>query len=564
MATMWPRRLPREIRRNPLRSTECRVYDRLDSALDERWHVFYSRPWLGLSSTGEEIDGEADFVVAHADHGFISIEVKGGEIRYDPATERWTSTDRNGIVHTIKNPVGQARTAKHRVLDQLKKSSHWVTRRICIRHGVMFPDTRIPDRDFGLDRPRYIFADHDQLTADFAGWIIGRFQAREPDDSVRTTEPLGDDGIRALTKLLADPFHLRVPLGHLVQEDDQELELLTERQYCILSALRDLRRIAVRGGAGTGKTVLALEAARRAADDGGKTLLTCFNSALAAHLRSRVGPGVDVHTFHALCGLAAARAGLRASDGIDPNRLHEHVLPELLVDAADLLTTFRYDTIVVDEGQDFLRHWWPALQSVLVEDGRLIVFYDSNQRLYQDIGNLPKDVSAHPVPLNQNLRSTDTIHNVAMRHYAGEPILPSGVPGVPVDARIAIDPTKCREKLLEVIARLSTIERVAPDDIAILVANEAEADALTSGGLIGRLPVAKCDNPAPGAVIVDTIRRFKGLEAQIVVVVASPALIGERELAYVATSRPRAHLIGIGDRSSLESLGIVAQAVQVG
>src|SRR4051812_19515940 len=130
MAVMWPRRLPREVRDKPFRRAECRVYERLEVGLDARWAAFYSRPWLGLTSTGEEVDGEADFIVAHPDEGCIALEVKGGRIDYDPREEKWTSTDRYDVERKIKNPVGQARTAKHQILQKLQESSHWRPRRI--------------------------------------------------------------------------------------------------------------------------------------------------------------------------------------------------------------------------------------------------------------------------------------------------------------------------------------------------------------------------------------------------------------------------------------------------
>jgi hypothetical protein len=530
------------------------VYDALKQALDDRWTVFYSRPWLGLSRTGDEIDGEADFIIAHPERGFLAIEVKGGEIDYDPASERWTSTDRNKIEHVIKNPVAQARDAKHRILDQLKKSPHWPVRFVCIRHGVIFPDTAIHDRDYGPDRPRYIFADRREFQSDLAGWIERRFQMATPDDAVGNSAPFGDDGVRALTKLLAEPFHLRVPLGHLMDDDDHEIEVLTQRQFVILSAIELLPRIAIRGGAGTGKTVLAVEVARRAAERGQKTLLTCFNRALAKRLTARIGTGVELRSFHSLCGFAASNAGLSAPRGVSEHDLHENILPELLLDSASRLPSLRYDTVVVDEGQDFRAHWWPALESVLKPGGRLVVFHDSNQRLYHDVAALPKELAAQPIPLNQNLRNTDAIHAMAMRHYAGEPILPSGIAGIPVEMHVTAEPAKCRHKLLEVIGRLCEVESVAPDDIAILTANESEGRMLAPEGLIGRIPVVPCDAPIPGAITMDTVRRFKGLDARAVIVIATAALTVDPELAYVAISRARTHLVGIGDADSISAL----------
>jgi hypothetical protein len=87
-ARMWPRSLPREVLENPLRAAEIKVYNRLSEVLDESFTVFYSRPWLGLTLSGAERDGECDFVIAHAEFGILTIEVKGGAIAYDPEYDR--------------------------------------------------------------------------------------------------------------------------------------------------------------------------------------------------------------------------------------------------------------------------------------------------------------------------------------------------------------------------------------------------------------------------------------------------------------------------------------------
>lgn len=78
MAVMWPRKLPPDVVRNPLRSAECDTYRHLQTALDDSFTVFYSRPWLGLTATGDEVDGECDFVVAYPKLGLLTIEVKSG------------------------------------------------------------------------------------------------------------------------------------------------------------------------------------------------------------------------------------------------------------------------------------------------------------------------------------------------------------------------------------------------------------------------------------------------------------------------------------------------------
>lgn len=556
MAVLWPRRLPREIRENPLRSAERTVYQRLAASLDDRWSVFYSRPWLGLSPTGEEIDGEADFIVAHPDEGFLALEVKGGRIDRDPTEDRWTSTDRHGVTRRIKDPIAQARTAKHRIIEKLQESPHWRPRRIRIRHGVVFPDVTIPARDLGPDMPRRLFCDRDELEGDFRAWLLARFRA--PEDRDPAGDVLGDDGMRALTKLLAEPFTLRVPLGYLTEDDERDLEVLTQQQYQVLATLEEIPRAAVRGGAGTGKTVLALESARRLAEGGKRTLLTCYNRALAHRLRAMSGGGHDIDSFHSLCRRMSGAAGLAVAQGIPEKELYEDVLPDLLARSAEARPELRYDAIVVDEGQDFRPHWWVAIDALLRPGGRLQVFYDANQRVYRDISALPRDIEAVPVPLSQNLRNTRAIHAVSMRYYSGYPTHPNDVEGIPVEAALVLDSASFHRAVGEVVRRLVEVERVPPEQIAAIASSEGLCGRIAPERMVGRFATCSCDESRQGAVILDTIRRFKGLEARVVVLVASGDLVRDEELLYVATSRPRAHLVVVGEREALGSLGVAS------
>lgn len=554
MARIWPARLPRSVRTNPLRAAECSIYEKLNATLGADWVVFYSRPWLGLTATGEEIDGEADFVVAHPDQGILTIEVKGGGIAYDPVSDQWTSRNRDGIVFDIKDPVQQARGSKYQILRQLNRSSHWRPHWVRARYGVVFPDTRLGNVSLGTDKPRAIFADRNEVVADIGSWVKARLAAPEHDD--RASEaPLGPPGIRALEKLLAAPFHLSVPLGHYLDDDDKDIELLTERQYRVLELIKDNPRVLIKGAAGTGKTVLAVEAARRAADQGQKVLLTCYNAALAAVLKSRIGDAVDVLSFHALCSTVAAKAGLSPPAAVSTSDLYEHHLPTLLAEGASAVPDFRYQHIIVDEGQDFRSHWWPALDSLLAPAGRLIVFHDSNQRLYGDLAKLPADLIAVPISLNQCLRNTKRIHELVMHHYKGEPVIGSDVVGERPVAVVTENPAAVTEACRKIVTRLVDVERIALEDIVILIARETDRPALCKAGTLGPYATKHCDEIRDGAITVDTVERFKGLDGKAVILIASPQLVVDYDSAYVATSRARTHLIALGDRAALARLG---------
>ncbi|NBD14036.1 AAA family ATPase [Corallococcus silvisoli] len=550
MAVMWPRALPDEVKRNELRAAERKVYERLASELDRSWVVFYSRPWLGLKPSGEEIDGECDFVIARADSGILAIEIKGGAVSFDPATTQWMSRDRWGLRHKIKNPVAQARTSKHQLLEKVKNSRAWKSRRIRARHAVILPDSLRPGSELGPDMPLSLFCFLDEFEKGLEPWLKTRLGTPSAVDG---EEPLGRDGLAALEELLVKPFALRTPVGHLVAEDDAALQALTPGQYRILTCLEEIPRAAVSGGAGTGKTLLAMEKARRCAETGMQTLLTCFNRPLADHLSTVLGPdsGVEVMTFHALCKRKAEAAGLSVPDGTIPDVIDER-WPELLMQAAERRHELRYDAIVVDEGQDFRPHWWPAVDSLLTRSGRaqLYVFLDGNQRVYKETAGLPKDVGLIPIRLAENLRNTKRIHETAWRHYAGHATEAIGPEGVAVDWR-EVPLGGMRQALDACIARYVGQENIPAEDIAVLFAREQELRELVPGNRLGGCATVTCGPLRRGALTVDTVRRFKGLERPVVIVMADPNLLRDKELAYVALSRARSYLIVIGPKDCL-------------
>jgi hypothetical protein len=74
----------------------------------------------------------------------------------------------------------------------------------------------------------------------------------------------------------------------LAEERDALAEQLTHEQAVILGAISLLPRVEIPGGAGSGKTWLALEQARRLSRGGKRVALTCYSRGLAEYLRRTV------------------------------------------------------------------------------------------------------------------------------------------------------------------------------------------------------------------------------------------------------------------------------------
>lgn len=553
MAKMWPRRIPPDVLQNPLRSTEVAVYRKLERELDDHWWVFYSRPWLGLTATGAEKDGECDFVVAHAQRGMLCIEVKGGAVAWNAETGQWTSRDRFGINHNIKDPVNQARSSKHELLKRLKEIRGFEQRWIATRHGVVLPDNVNPGRDLGPDRPLRIFCFADTYSRHLAEWVESRFVQ----DTEGNEEALGVDGLHALKDLLARPFQLQMCLGPGLRAEDREIEYLTHQQFHLLEAIAELPRVLITGGAGTGKTVLAGHLAENLAKARKRTLLVCYNRPLAERL-SRDAHGVEgltVRSFHQLCQSVLAQAGAAAPAESGNRQVYfDESLPTAAVNCLSGATVQKYDAVIVDEGQDFRELWWLLIDALVKPEGQLRVFADNNQRVYGDVGRLKRELQLAPIPLSWNLRNTKGIHEAAYRHYEGRPVQCDGPAGEPPRVVEVPDAGRIAGEISKLVQSLTREHDIAAHDLAVLVPNDGWRQDIATGGHLAGLEVTDAVTRKDGCVVVDTVRRFKGLESLVTVIVADADLAANEELAYVAISRARTRTFLVGQARHLKAM----------
>src|SRR5581483_1854672 len=340
---------------------------------------------------------------------------KGGRLAYDPQTRRWRQTGRSGTHDLIEDPFHQAREEMHSLVEILSAQPGWNRWRPSYGYAVAFPDGSY-ERAAHRGAPVEVVVDRDDMER--LGERVAQIMAfwRRPD------RRFGAEGMEALASALGFRVEIRTPLKLQFDEEDKTIVELTDDQAWILSFIAHRKRAAVTGPAGCGKTILAVEIAKRLAAMGHRTLLTCFNRRLADHLRdaTRDVSGLEVAHFHALCVRVAREAGLALPiESEDPGSPYfERELPDLLGRGARALGP-RYDAIVVDEAQDFRDGWWPALLALHrdPDEGFLYLFADDNQNLYG--GRLPLDQVELCPPLPANLRNTRAIHEFVSVFYAG-------------------------------------------------------------------------------------------------------------------------------------------------
>lgn len=551
-------------------NAELRLLRALDNQLGTEFVVMHSVAWISKPGSSGPRDGETDILIAHPQFGLLVVEVKGGGISLDYRNQRWTSTNRNGIEHQIKNPFEQAKRGKFGILEKLKENPGWLRlqlRRFNLGHAAFFPDIGDGARLQGPDAPREIIGDRGDLER-LAEWVdqAFRYWSKRQDGAL---DEIGKRGVEAIASIFARTATTRPLLSARIEDEEERRVHLTRRQATVLDMLKRQRRVMIAGGAGTGKTLIAREKAVRLANEGMQTLLVCFNRGLADHIREICTgtPGLDVASFHQICHrwIGRAKAELGRNLMAEARRAYpranefDQLMPIALANAVDALGP-AYDAIVVDEGQDFGDEFWMPIEMLLTdpEQGILYVFLDENQDIYRRSASVP--ISGEPVVLDQNCRNTGAVHRAAYHHYRGAAVEPSEIEGVAVEEVHASDIDNQRRSIGALLAKLLVEEKISAHQIAILLCNANQRNAceralktvsLPKGTEFGRL-----EDYGEDIVTVDTVARFKGLERDVIILWAFEDCSADRdrETLYVGMSRAKSVLYLCGSREACRTV----------
>lgn len=513
-------------------SGEVTVFNALRDGLDDTWEAYHSVGLLDDTPDGAK-DGELDFVLCHPEQGVLCLEVKGGSIECRHG--EWYR-DLGGTPTRVQDPFAQVTGHKHKLLNRIDGVDGWRARDLLVGHALVLPDVSVHSLVLGPDAPPEIIIDR-RGTAEVAT-AVGAALAYHRGVRDRRRPP-GENGATMLRNLLAPTVTISVPLATAFRDEDAALIELTREQSLGLARMARNRRMAIYGCAGSGKTMLAVEHARRLAEDGHDVLFVCFNRALAAHLHQTTGDErIEFTTFHRLCARLAGRGGVALTeyaDGQPPQSFYDDELPTALVEATAVLGP-QYDALIVDEAQDLHDDWLAALMCCLREeqDAPVWLFLDDNQRVYEDRLTVPRDLVSWE--LSTNCRNTQRIHKELLSLYTGatRPDVRGPEGRDPELLHTADQPAQ----VAAVLDRLLGPDDVPAKDIVVLSSHSRE-NSRVAQALGERL------GDGPGAVHFSSIRAFKGLEAAVVVLCEledTDAATRDQQL-YVGLSRARNHCV---------------------
>jgi hypothetical protein len=497
--------------------------------LGNDWTILHHVSWQSLRD-GRQGDGEADFLLVHPKIGLIVIEVKGGGI--DVHDGRWYSTDRNGVRHPIKNPYEQAVASKYALLKWLKSLGF---ARCPLGHAVVFPHIdKLPPLGPAATR-QITFLRSDLPNIEIALRGCARHWA--------LTADLPKSDVNEIIRHLAPSVRLNRSLSEASAAAESRLIELTAEQVAAFAGLRASRGGLILGAAGTGKTVLAIARAQQLGREGFNTLFVCYNEILGNELATSTQDTerLSTGTFHSLCFREANRA--RISVPSSPStEWWENDAAEILVEACDKTET-TFDAIVIDEGQDFAPSWIDALRCITAQrdDTPFYVFADPRQDIW--MRNWASSIDFQfSYELHRNLRNT---HPIAEKVSAsiGEALRPPfGAHGPPVRWRDLRDETRPLSDILAAVEQLID-HGFGPQNLVVLCAASTTAQHLREHSVGPYSFGAWRSNGIP----VETIARFKGMEAEaIVLVLESGQTERDRTACYVGLSRARSVLVVIG------------------
>ncbi|MCZ2804864.1 NERD domain-containing protein [Modestobacter sp. VKM Ac-2983] len=499
--------------------------------------------FCNLRFTDRSGDREADVVVAWPGVGVAVIEVKGGSVSLREG-QWWQTGGKSKAIH----PVEQALKCKYALRDFLYRHPRWSRGNPRSNHFVALPTTVLPADFAAPDAPRWLVIDSTE-TAHAAGRISSALRRTEEEQDAPTP-----DDVELLVDCLAGTAIPQADLVADLAEREAACDLLTHAQAKVLDYLSGNPRVEIRGGAGSGKTWLAIEKARRLTADGQRVALMCYSRGLAEYLRRRVltlparQRPAYVGTFHNL-GISWGVAP--GSD--DDSSYWEQQLPETMASLAEgLPVEERFDAIVIDEAQDFAESWWPAVLAALrrPDDGCLYVFSDEGQRVFARQGR--PTVPLIPIELPENLRNTKQIAGTfsslapaQMRIRGGSGVPVRFLPCAAEDAISVAD--DAADALLD--------EGWPPESLALLTTysrHPVQVERQAAGQDAYWATYWDDDDLFYGHVL-----GFKGLERPAVVLAVNGFRSEERarEMLYVGLSRARDLLVVCGDLEAIRRVG---------
>ena len=528
MAHLYPSTYPKE---NALGDPEFEVFEILKE-LPDNFHIFYSKKLVGTK--GAKAETEIDFLIFDGKKTMICLEVKGGLIDYDGYTSGWSQNKKK----MEKDPDRQASAACHTLINYLNNDA----KNLNIGWALAFPHcSKPPHMGNASDVPDTLILDERALLKplDAIEKVISFLAEQHKRPGLNSNQ-----ATRVIEQLIRE-IHFVQKVGYRLARDEKALIKATDEQMDVLADLEVNPRCIIRGGAGTGKTLMAQEYAKRRSTAGDRVLLLFYNRSICNTVRHGLGRESEIvcATYHSLAReliTAEDPTWWKAQNSKDED-FWESSVPLRLLDT-DVRDSEKFDTIIIDEGQDFKADWFTNLMELLKDrqSGRFTVFYDENQDIFGRWEDVPWGKDGVPRKLlTKNCRNSKQIHDYLDQLIPGSTqsaeMCPQG------DEVILHQPTDRAGEAKLVSSILSDLIGGAtpPGDIVILVNSSLSESSISDLKRVGKTNLewmSRSYRRNSRSIQITSIASFKGLEAPIVLILGFNSN-SDRNQAYTQASR---------------------------
>lgn len=526
--------------------TEKEMYNALKEQLPDKYQVFYSIRWFDTTEDNRRIDSESDFLIFDPSFGFITIEVKGGTgIEVDG--KNWILLENYGhgndgsrILHC--SPYEQAEKSMRHFhkyfVEEFNQNFNGV-----YGFAVAFPRYAI-DSQLAQEAPLDITVDvndmsnlRDKINRIFHYWKNKR----------NITIPFSAEQRARFIRVINKRISLSAAAGALIPIKEKEFSKIDFVQESILDCLHNYRQVQIVGGAGTGKTFIGIKKAIRDCIDGKKVLFICCNPELSKFVSNKVNGyySIDSFTYAELMLKLLGEKYYKVSPNENGNRCCFELLENISTDD-------KYDSIIVDEAQDFDVEMGLSVRTLLKSEAEssLYVFYDKNQNIFEMDFENAFAIDAPPYVLRYNIRNTGSIYCCAVdRTKLGTDTVANNILGVHPEEQNFTKPSQAIKSLTNIINRLVQKEYVSTKSIVILSDVMFKDSILANEQKIGAFDISfnSLYSVNENEICFRTVEDFKGLEANIVIYLTHeyedlPASSVDKRKEYVAITRARYYL----------------------
>lgn len=474
-------------------------------------------------------DVEIDLLLLIENRGCVVVEVKGGHISFDGTD--WNQSDTKGSRKI--EPARQVRKNLFAILDYIR--TRWSQGNLKSDWIVVFPHSNVPDVN-DAQLPHTKIVDKAKLPYLFSS-------IKSNIDSINSVAPVGHLWMSAAISHLTAISSAEADKENMLDQNLSFIKELTHERAIFLNQIDENDRYYVRGPAGSGKSWLAFEQAKRWTKQGLRVGIVTFNRGISTYMRNKsLELSEDerpfwVGTFHGLASMIGANAGApkNYNDNADP------YADNLFAAAKKLDEDKKFDGFVVDEAQDFMSSWWTTLDLCLKEPGRgkLALFGDDQQKIF-GLRRGPEGFFAR-LNLNDNIRNSRQIGELASS-LTQRPIEIRGPSSFPVEY-IICEEVEVLDRADDEVVRLTEKENWRAGEIALLTTKSKHpVHAEFKSQELDRYWEEFWNGDE---VFYGTVGGFKGLERPIIVLAINGFHNAEdfEDFLYVGVTRARDKLV---------------------